>query len=137
MQDLKLALAVGQLGRKWVKVAEFMGGGVTRDMCFDRWRRHVDPRVAAKKKPKGPWNPEKVLSSVPGLALSLRTQLTTNKIAISSSINIPGMCICFCLNRMTDCALLFKRSVVIGFVCRSMWGVGLLPTSAACTGITW
>jgi hypothetical protein len=55
-----LALAVGKIGKKWVKVAEFMGGGVTRDMCFDRWRRHVDPSVAAKKRRKGPWNDEKV-----------------------------------------------------------------------------
>ena len=50
---------MAQFGRDWKRVAEYVGRGVTNDQCFSRWKRHVNPEVAALKG-KGAWTEEEV-----------------------------------------------------------------------------
>jgi hypothetical protein len=52
---------VAQFGRDWVKVAAFVENGVTNDQCFQRWKRHLKPDVAAlKAAKKTPWTAAEV-----------------------------------------------------------------------------
>ena len=51
-KDVQLAMGVGKFGRRWKKVAEFMGSGLTGPMCCERWKSQLDPVAVAKKKPK-------------------------------------------------------------------------------------
>jgi aspartate aminotransferase-like enzyme len=56
-------MGVGKFGRRWKKVAEFMGSGLTGPMCYERWKSQLDPEVVAKKKPRL-WTAEMVCSFV-------------------------------------------------------------------------
>jgi hypothetical protein len=56
-----LRTAVETFGRDWIRVSEYVGGGITANQCCMHWDNVVDPQVAAlKPKFKGPWTPDEV-----------------------------------------------------------------------------
>jgi hypothetical protein len=62
-------MAVGMYGRDWRKVAQHVGEGVLKNQCLKRWDKYLDPVAvitaqALGKRPKSPWNDEKVRKGV-------------------------------------------------------------------------
>lgn len=45
-------------GKKWVKIAKHVGGGMDGKQCLNRWTYHVDPEVQNRK--TGEWTQEEV-----------------------------------------------------------------------------